>query len=88
MAAEIEYSLWSGERFLSTPSGRSRDQRRSASFDFVSDLSVQPIVCPHCKKKFDGHLLAEGSRLEGFKCPHCRLFVPAERANGDDDGSS
>jgi len=54
----------------------------------VSGLSVQPIVCPHCKKKFDGELLAEGSRHEGFKCPHCRLFVPAERANGDDDVSA
>jgi hypothetical protein len=87
MAAEIEYSLWSGERVLSTLS-RSPGQHRSASFDFVSDLSVQPIVCPHCKKKFDGELLAEGSRHEGFKCPHCRLFVPAERANGDDDPSA
>jgi hypothetical protein len=87
MAAEIECSLWSGEGVLSIP-GRSRGQCHSASFGFVSDLSVQPIVCPHCKKKFDGELLAEGSRHEGFKCPHCRLFVPVERADGDDDGSS
>jgi DNA-directed RNA polymerase subunit RPC12/RpoP len=43
----------------------------------------QEIVCPHCKKPFSGELLAEGSRHEGFKCPHCRLFVPAERANDD-----
>jgi hypothetical protein len=56
----------------------------SASFGSVSDLPVQAIVCPHCKKTFDGELLAEGSRHEGFKCPHCRLFVPAQRANGDD----
>jgi hypothetical protein len=61
---------------------------RSASFGVVSNLSVQPIICPHCKKEFDGELLAEGSRHEGFKCPHCRLFVPAERANGDDDASA
>jgi DNA-directed RNA polymerase subunit RPC12/RpoP len=46
------------------------------------------IVCPHCKKTFVGELLAEGSRREGFKCPHCRLFVPAERANGDGDAAS
>jgi DNA-directed RNA polymerase subunit RPC12/RpoP len=46
------------------------------------------IVCPHCKKPFSGELLAEGSRHEGFKCPHCRLFVPAERANDDGDGDT
>jgi hypothetical protein len=54
----------------------------------MADLRAAPqeIVCPHCKKPFSGELLAEGSRHEGFKCPHCRLFVPAERANenGDD----
>ncbi|MGB2951957.1 MAG: hypothetical protein WBB74_01040 [Gaiellaceae bacterium] len=40
------------------------------------------IVCPHCKKPFEGELL-EGSagRHRGFKCPHCRLFVPAERVD-------
>jgi DNA-directed RNA polymerase subunit RPC12/RpoP len=45
-------------------------------------MTAHAIVCPHCKKPFDGELLAEGSRHEGFKCPHCRLFVPAERAGG------
>jgi DNA-directed RNA polymerase subunit RPC12/RpoP len=44
---------------------------------------TQVITCPHCKKTFDGQLLAEGSRHEGFKCPHCRLFVPVERVDGD-----
>ncbi|HEX6491283.1 MAG TPA: hypothetical protein VF002_07900 [Gaiellaceae bacterium] len=43
----------------------------------------QQIICPHCKKPFAGRLLSGGSRHEGFKCPHCRLFVPVERANGD-----
>jgi phage FluMu protein Com len=42
----------------------------------------QTIVCPHCKKTFTGELLAGGSRHQGFKCPHCRLFVPVERADG------
>jgi uncharacterized protein YbaR (Trm112 family) len=41
------------------------------------------IVCPHCKKPFEGTLLAEGTRHQGFKCPHCRLFVPVERAAVD-----
>ena len=38
------------------------------------------IVCPHCKKTFSGDLIAGGAeRYRGFKCPHCRLFVPAAR---------
>ena len=42
------------------------------------------IVCPHCKKSFSGALIAGAAeRYRGFKCPHCRLFVPAERT---DDG--
>jgi hypothetical protein len=54
----------------------------------MSNVFAPAIVCPHCKKAFDGELLAEGSRHEGFKCPHCRLFVPAERASGDGGASS
>jgi DNA-directed RNA polymerase subunit RPC12/RpoP len=54
----------------------------------MSKVQHQATVCPHCKKPFDGALLAEGSRHEGFKCPHCRLFVPVERANGADGASS
>jgi DNA-directed RNA polymerase subunit RPC12/RpoP len=39
------------------------------------------IVCPHCKKRFTADLMAGGAeRYRGFKCPHCRLFVPAARA--------
>jgi DNA-directed RNA polymerase subunit RPC12/RpoP len=40
------------------------------------------IVCPHCKKPFRSELLGS-SRRRGFKCPHCRLFVPIERAEAD-----
>ena len=44
------------------------------------------VTCPHCKKPFEAEVI-EGSadRYRGFKCPHCRLFVPAERA-GDAAG--
>ena len=39
------------------------------------------VACPHCKKRFRGELIGrEGEPRSGFKCPHCRLFVPAERA--------
>jgi DNA-directed RNA polymerase subunit RPC12/RpoP len=41
------------------------------------------VVCPHCKKTFTAPLMAGGAeRYRGFKCPHCRLFVPAARATG------
>jgi hypothetical protein len=49
----------------------------------VPNAREREIVCPHCKKPFEGEVLAEGSRRQGFKCPHCRLFVPVERADGD-----
>jgi DNA-directed RNA polymerase subunit RPC12/RpoP len=38
------------------------------------------VVCPHCKKPFSANLIAgSAERYRGFKCPHCRLFVPATR---------
>jgi DNA-directed RNA polymerase subunit RPC12/RpoP len=37
-------------------------------------------ACPHCAKPFSAPLLDAESSLRGFKCPHCRLFVPLERA--------
>jgi DNA-directed RNA polymerase subunit RPC12/RpoP len=41
------------------------------------------VVCPHCKKPFTASLMAgSAERYRGFKCPHCRLFVPAARATG------
>jgi hypothetical protein len=37
--------------------------------------------CPHCHKPFAAELIAGGTeRHRGFKCPHCKLFVPASRA--------
>jgi hypothetical protein len=41
------------------------------------------VECPHCHKPFSAELI-EGSaaRYRGFKCPHCKLFVPA--AHGED----
>jgi DNA-directed RNA polymerase subunit RPC12/RpoP len=39
------------------------------------------VVCPHCKKSFTAELLAgDTERHRGYKCPHCKLFVPADRA--------
>ncbi len=43
------------------------------------------VTCPHCRKQFEAKLLAGASaRHRGFKCPHCRLFVPYERADEQD----
>jgi DNA-directed RNA polymerase subunit RPC12/RpoP len=40
------------------------------------------VTCPHCKKRFSGELIeGAAARYRGFKCPHCRLFVPAERTD-------
>jgi DNA-directed RNA polymerase subunit RPC12/RpoP len=40
------------------------------------------VVCPHCKKTFTAELIAgQTERHRGFKCPHCKLFVPADRAH-------
>jgi len=43
------------------------------------------VECPHCHKQFEAEVL-EGSaaRYRGFKCPHCKLFVPYERAEEKD----
>ena len=39
------------------------------------------VECPHCHKQFTAEAM-EGSaaRYHGFKCPHCKLFVPYQRA--------
>jgi transposase-like protein len=53
----------------------------------VTDLPAQDtsyeVVCPHCKKTFIAELIAgQTERHRGFKCPHCWLFVPADRTAG------
>ena len=43
--------------------------------------STTEIACPHCHKTFTPRLIAGGvERHRGFKCPHCKLFVPESRA--------
>jgi hypothetical protein len=45
--------------------------------------SSYEVVCPHCHKPFEAELLVSSGTAgpRGFKCPHCRLFVPYERAD-------
>jgi phage FluMu protein Com len=40
------------------------------------------VRCPHCNKNFKAEPASgPAARYTGFKCPHCRLFVPFERAD-------
>jgi hypothetical protein len=46
------------------------------------------VVCPHCKKPFEAELLdGSAERYRGFKCPHCRLFIPHERVDEESTAS-
>jgi len=48
----------------------------------MAETAPIELVCPHCKKPFTAELMRGGAaRYRGFKCPHCKLFVPAERTN-------
>jgi phage FluMu protein Com len=54
----------------------------------VSDVQAHAsfeVECPHCHKSFSAETI-EGSaaRYRGFKCPHCKLFVPFARAEEQD----
>jgi hypothetical protein len=49
--------------------------------EVLPDDTVYDVVCPHCGRPFQAQLLNGGAaRYRGFKCVHCRLFVPFERA--------
>jgi hypothetical protein len=67
--------LTSDGRGIATLDVMSNEAKPHAGFD---------VECPHCHKTFTAEVI-EGSaaRYRGFKCPHCRLFVPA--AHGHDD---
>ena len=42
---------------------------------------IYDVECPHCGKTFRAELLDGATeRHQGFKCPHCKLFVPLQRA--------
>jgi phage FluMu protein Com len=46
------------------------------------ETTAYEVSCPHCHKRFTARLI-EGTaeRYRGFKCPHCKLFVPAAHAD-------
>ena len=45
----------------------------------ASEGAQYDVTCPHCHKDFTAPMLGGGEQ-RGFKCPHCRLFVPHQRA--------
>jgi hypothetical protein len=63
----------------------SPEQSGAGTVDGVAELPAPDpapeMVCPHCKKTFTAELIAgQTERHRGFKCPHCKLFVPVDRA--------
>ena len=56
--------------------------------DLPDSETTYDIVCPHCGKTFEAQpLTGTAPRYQGFKCPHCRLFVAYERAEEQTNGS-
>ena len=54
----------------------------ATAMDEANENTSFEVSCPHCGKTFEAELIpGAASRYEGFKCPHCRLFVPYERAD-------
>jgi len=50
----------------------------TATLERPIDTSHDTLACPHCKKQFAPTVDAtQPPRLQGAKCPHCKLFVPA-----------
>jgi DNA-directed RNA polymerase subunit RPC12/RpoP len=50
--------------------------------DAAASDARHEVVCPHCRKPFSAELIAgDTARHQGFKCPHCRLFVPLDRVD-------
>ena len=60
------------------------------SMSGVSDERSFEVECPHCHKTFAGAPVGGGraARYLGFKCPHCKLFVPLQRATDADANRS
>jgi hypothetical protein len=54
----------------------------SPPVDGVTKEQNFQVECPHCHKGFAAQAIDGGraARYRGFKCPHCKLFVPLLRA--------
>ncbi len=57
--------------------------------DEPAQATIYDVSCPHCGKGFrDALLVGSAARYQGFKCPHCRLFVPLERTDAAEEADS
>jgi transposase-like protein len=46
-----------------------------------TEHAAHELVCPHCKRPFEAEpITGPQAQPQGFKCPHCRLFVALDRA--------
>jgi hypothetical protein len=63
-----------------------RERGYSAFMGVVREEQGFEVECPHCHKNFAAEPIDGGraARYLGFKCPHCRLFVPLRRATDSD----
>ena len=67
--------------------GSGRTERRTTEVRYGGGMAgdagvdtTQMTSCPHCRKPFEAELIEGGlERHRGFKCPHCKLFVPESR---------
>ena len=65
---------------------RTGDGGYAISVSEVAQERTYEVECPHCHKTFAGEPITGGraARYLGFKCPHCKLFVPLQRATDAD----
>jgi phage FluMu protein Com len=49
--------------------------------------AVDDVICLHCGKPFHAEVLAPHSEQAGVKCPHCKLFMPLERVEENEDAA-
>lgn len=50
----------------------------SATLERPVTIEATTLACPHCKKQFAPSVdVSQPLRLQGAKCPNCKLFVPA-----------
>jgi phage FluMu protein Com len=48
---------------------------------------VQDVICVHCGKPFRAEVLSPETEQAGVKCPHCKLFMPLERVESDENAA-
>jgi phage FluMu protein Com len=49
--------------------------------------AVDDVICLHCGKPFRAEVLSPATEQAGVKCPHCKLFMPLERVEQDEDAA-